>query len=130
MAIIKAKARQDAAVSRVSEGNDVFLRAMRDGSLIKADWKQALIMEGRGFTINVGSLSSPAVGGGSGATIIENNGPECAIGFPSGTSIMPIYVDISMLVTAGTLDDDEIDILLAVDQDKNNGPAAGTGSTT
>ena len=129
MAIIKAKARQDSAVGRVSEGSDVYLRAFRDGSLVTTDWKQALIMEGRGFTFNVGALTAPVKGGGAGQLAIDDDAPDFGVGIPTGTSILPIYVDVALLMTAGTADSDEIDILLAVDQDTYHPVGNSTAET-
>lgn len=128
MAIVKAKARQDAAVTRVSEGEDTYLRAMRDGSLIKADWKQALILEGRGFMFTVGALSTPVVGGGAAATAIDADGPDFLVGIPTGTSIMPLYIEVCLSQGIGTGDDNEIDILIAVDQDTMAASSMGTST--
>ena len=127
MAIVKAKARTNAAVGRVSEGKDIYLRALRDGSLIKCDWIQACIMEGRGFMVNVGAFSTGVAGGGAG-TALDTDEPECVIGIPAGTSIMPIRVDVSILDGEGASDDDEIDILLGVDQDAF--PVGGSKTAT
>lgn len=117
MAIIKAKARQDTSVARESEGNDVNLRGTRDGALFVADWKMAAIMEGRGFMVNVGAFSSPAVGGGVGGTALDTDGAELYVSIPTGTSILPLRVAVNMGLPVGAADEDEIDILLAVDQD-------------
>jgi len=128
VAIIKAKAQQSTAVGRVSEGGDVYLRAMRDGALFTADWKQAMIMEGRGFMINVGALSTAVTGGGTPGTAIDPNGPEFVISVPTGTSILPLRVEICSALPVGAADDNEIDILLVADQD--SAVTTGTAGTT
>ncbi len=117
MAILKAKAQQNTGVSRVSEGGEPFIRATRDGSLFIADWKLAAIMEGRGFQINVGALSTPVTGGGAGGTAVDLDTPEFVISVPKGTSIIPIRTEVTVGLPVGAADDNEVDILLAVDQD-------------
>jgi len=117
MAILKGIARQDTDVGRVSEGADVNLRATRDGALFTADWKLAMIMEGRGFMFNVGTGNAAATGGGSAGTVIDIDAPEFIVRVPNGTSIMPLMIEISTTLPVGATNADEVDILLAVDQD-------------
>ncbi len=81
MAIIKAKARQTTAVSAESEGNDVYLRALRDGTLLTAAWKQSYIMKGYGYQALVGGFSTPLTGGGNG----EGSGSGKGSGSSGGT---------------------------------------------
>jgi len=121
-AIIKGNARQATSVQRVAEGAEVFQRFLRDGSLVGADWKQAAIFQGLGYVINVGAFSTPIVGGGNG-TVLDQDQPEFVISVPSGTSIMPIRVEVCCLTPLITADADEAEILVAVDQDT----AATTG---
>lgn len=115
-AIIKGNARQAGSAERVSEGADVFLRMMRDGSLVASNWKQAAIFQGLGFMVNVGAFSTPITGGGNG-TIIDQDQPEFVVSVPNGTSIMPIRIEVSCLSPVLNLDSDEMEILIAVDQD-------------
>lgn len=116
MATLKGKAQQSTAIARQSEGNDVYLRALRDGSLIQADWKQAGIMAGYGFHANLSSFTTGDTGGGVGATVIEVDGPELMVSIPNGTCILPIRVGVH--VQHGTVStQEEAEILIAVDQD-------------
>ncbi len=117
MSIIKAKAQQNTNVSRVSEGYDAYIRTTRDGSLFVANWKLAGIMEGRGFMANVGALSTPIAGGDTGL-VVDIDKPSFVLGVPSGTSIIPIRTEVAVGLPVGAADDDEVDILIAVDQDK------------
>lgn len=126
MAIIKAKARQDESVSRVSESGEVYTRATRDGALFTCDWKTGLIMEGRGFQFNIGDLTTPIACPGT--TIVLIDKPDWVVGIPAGTSILPIRIEGSMLMPKGTADDEEIDILLSVDQDTYLTQASGTAT--
>lgn len=127
MAIIKAKARQDEAVSRVSESGEVYTRATRDGSLFTCDWKTGLIMEGRGFQFNVGDLTTAVSSPSTTIALIDK--PDWAIGIPAGTSIMPIYIEGAMEMTTGTTNADELDILVAVDQDTFLLQSSGSADT-
>jgi len=113
-AIIKANARQSTSVESVSEGADVFLRMLRDGSLVNANWKQAGIFKGLGRMVNVGAFSTPIVGGGAG-TIIDQDEPELVIAVPSGTSIMPIRIEVTCTVPLISADANESEILIGVD---------------
>lgn len=117
MAILKAKAQQDTSVARVAEGADVYLRALRDGALVVSDWKQALIMEGRGFVVNVGAFSTPAIGGGTAGAVLDANAPECLVSVPTGTSILPLRISIDIQQGAYVTEGDECEAIIAVDQD-------------
>ncbi|KKK67302.1 hypothetical protein LCGC14_2955420, partial [marine sediment metagenome] len=130
MPIFKALAAQTASVARTAEGTeDKALRSTRDGSLFVAGWELAGVMEGRGFMVNVGAFSTPVVGGGVGGTAIDLDAPELVIGVQDGTSILPIRIEVDMGLPVGAADDDEIDILIAVDQDKVNAESDGTAGT-
>lgn len=129
MAIVKTKAQQDSAVSRVSEGDDVYIRSTLDGALFTQDWKQAMIVEGRGFMFNVGAFSTGIVGGGSGSTAVDGSCPDFWIHVPSGTSIMPIRIEVEVGAPVIAASANEVDILLGIDQDASHaGDATGAGT--
>jgi len=115
-------------LSTEAEGELQYLRLLKDGTLVSADFKQASIIEGRGWMVTVGALSTPVTGGGAGSTIVDLDTPELVIGVPSGTSILPFKIDVELMVTPGAADDDELDILIAVDQDKMNASSSGTST--
>ena len=131
MAIIMTRGRQDTGVARVDEGQKAEVRSTKDGSIFMADWKQGMILEGRGFMVNLGSFSGPVTGGGSGGLTIESGAPEFVIGIPTNTSILPLRISVELSSVQDTTftDDDELDILLAVDQDKDNGSSSGSSGT-
>lgn len=112
----KAKGRQSTSVQRLGEGVDVFLRALRDGSLITADWKHAAIMGGFGHMINEGALTTGQVGGGE-TNVILIRQPEALVSIPNGTCILPIRVDVAVHPGAFASGADECEILIACDQD-------------
>jgi len=93
MAIIKAKAQQTTSVSRVSEGNDVYIRALRDGSLSTAGLFQALAIEGRMFQATVGTLTGPST---FASTAIDGTEPDLIVEVPAGTTILPVSLQIYM----------------------------------
>lgn len=126
-ATIKGKARQSRPEA-VSEAAEVFLRMLRDGSLVSASWKQAAIFQGLGFMVNVGAFSTPITGGGNG-TVLDQDQPEFVVSVPTGTSIMPFYTEICCAVPILSADSEESEILLAVDQDAANTSGGGGGTT-
>lgn len=117
MAIIKAKARQTTSVGRVSEGQDVYIKALRDGSMTVADWIAAMSLEGRVFTCNSGS-GTTAKAWGSGT--LDTKEQDLSIVVPSGTVIIPLEVRIHF-VTYG--DAQLVECLMA----SGTGDTVGTG---
>src|SRR5574343_185639 len=91
MAKIKAVAGQTSAVSRVSEGSDVFIRATRDGSLITTPWLMQMVIEGKVFGVNAGVLTTPLT---LNATIADGE-PDLLVNVPSGTTIIPVFIQAS-----------------------------------
>src|SRR5690348_16773523 len=80
--------------TRVSDASGyVAARASRDGTLAAISWRQMLVLEGRCYHVDVGSVSTPIVGGGNG-TVIDPEQPEFSLSIPSGTSIMPLGVRV------------------------------------
>lgn len=114
--LIKGIARNSSSAQSVSEGAEVFLRMLRDGSLVSSNWIQAAIFKGLGHIVNVGAFSTPITGGGNG-TIIDQDQPEFVVSVPSGTSIMPIRIEVTCQVPLIAADSNEAEILVAVDQD-------------
>lgn len=90
-------------------------RATRDGTLFTAPWYQALVLEGRGYHFDVGSFSTPITGGGAG-TVLDLDQPEAVLSIPSGTSIIPLRIAVQCQPPLSVTDNDEIEILIAVDR--------------
>jgi hypothetical protein len=93
MAILKAKARQSTAVTREPEGEDVYLRALRDGSLSTVDFFTAMALEGRCFMANAGTATTP-IAFGAGSTGIVTTEADLLVVVPNGTTIIPISLVI------------------------------------
>lgn len=113
MAILKAKGKTTTSISRETEGADVYLRALRDGTMIQADWRQAAIIGGFGYETTSGNLSTGVLEG----TALSIAAPCCMVSVPNGTCIMPLRVSVQVQVGAPA-DAQEAEILIAVDQDK------------
>lgn len=101
------------------------VRGMRDGAIVQNDWLMALMMEGRGFVANVGTLTAP-ITGTAGAP--DNLQPDAAIRVPSGTTMIPVSIEFTGEASAGTLNE----LIIGVgDADLGNGTstAATAGPT-
>ena len=126
---LKGKARQSRPQSSlVAEGESQDVRLLRDGTMVVMDQDKAAILGGRGYSCIVGAFSTPAVGGGAGGTVIDIDTPELVLGIPSGTSIKLTRCVVEVGLPVGAADDDEVDILIAVDQDKMNAQTSGTAT--
>lgn len=76
------------------EGN---LNISRDSALFTAGWEEKLVFEGRVFSISVGTIASKITGGGAGL-LPDLNQPEFGVSVPSGTTLIPLAVDIACSV--------------------------------
>ena len=115
MTIVKIKGQQTSAVQGGSEGSDVFLRGIRDGSLVTADWRQAAIIGGYGYMANISNFLDAIVGGGNG-TVIDVDTPDAVISVPQGTCIMPLKLTAHVQPGAPS-NAQEVEALWAVDYD-------------
>ncbi len=124
---IEAKAQVTTAIQGASEGESVYLRALRDGTMVKADWKQAAVFGGHGFMCQSGNFITGLAGGGS-ASEMDLDRPNLCISIPNGTAFIPLRFDVN--ANTGTpADGGEVEILIAVDQDKAI-KTDGTGTAT
>lgn len=73
-----------------ADGKNKALWGARDGSLVGMDWYTALALEGRCFIVNVASASSPTT---FNATYAAAE-PDLYIYIPSGTTVIPVYLEI------------------------------------
>jgi len=74
----------------------------------------AMIARGFGRRVTVGAFSAGIVGGGAG-TILDLDQPELAIAVPRGYAIRPVRIDCQVQVGLVAADNDENEILMAVD---------------
>lgn len=93
MALLKGKARQSTAVETVGEGVDVYLKALRDGSMSAADVVTGWSLEGRVFTINAGTVTTPITFGAGDITETEH---DCLVTANSGFQLVPLSIQLCM----------------------------------
>jgi hypothetical protein len=104
--------------------NEQYLRGLLGGN-VQADWRQALIARGFGWTVDVGTLTTPIVGGGNG-TVLDLEQPELAINAPSGYALIPLRISVECQVGLQTTDSHESEIWIAFD--KTQVQTAGTST--
>ncbi len=92
MAKIKGTASQTTSVERVSEGAEVYLRMLRDGTVGIADLIAQWSLEGRVFTANGGTGTS-AISFGAGTLDLTEHDLHVAI--PSSVVVIPLELDIT-----------------------------------
>ncbi len=92
MAKIKGSASQTTSVERVSEGAEVYLRMLRDGSVGIADLIAMWSLEGRVFTCNGGTDTS-AITFGAGTLDLTEFDVHVAI--PASVVVIPLELDIT-----------------------------------
>ena len=95
------------------------MRGLRDGSLSMADFLEVMIMEGRGYVANMGSVTTPLTFLATAA-----NRPDAWLRVPSGTAILPLAVETILESAAGTAT--EIDIRMAQNDIGNGTSSAAT----
>ncbi len=96
------------------------------GGLLLSDWKQAMVARGFGWHTFDGAFSTPAAGGGATAPI-SNARPRLLLSLPSGYTMVPLRLDCSVQMPLTAADNDESEILFAVDRTQ---AFDGTGTST
>lgn len=99
MVILKAKGEQTTSVERQAEGAEVYVKALRDGTLTVADWIGALSLEGRVFTANAGTQTS-ALAFGTGA--MDTGEFDLHVAVPSSVVIVPLELRVVFQAFGGT----------------------------
>lgn len=99
MADIRLTRQQTAGnVHRSSADQYRALAGTADGAAYTVDWFTALALEGRMYGLNVGTLSTPVAG----HVGIDDDQPEAVLDVPSGTTIIPVSIDLYLEDSAGT----------------------------
>jgi len=92
MADLRVKTGTSAVVYGDNDTTPVDVRATRDGAMFTVPWLTGLALEGRCFGINVGADTTPlAFTAGFTATK-----PEAYITVPTGTTIIPVLIEVAM----------------------------------
>lgn len=101
---------------RVSNGVERAIRGTRDGAMFTAEWYQSLVMEGRVWVANMGTVTTPLT-----FLTTAANRPDAWLRVPSGVAIIPLTVEVILESAAGTAT--EIDIRAAFN-DIGNGTSS------
>lgn len=72
---------------KTADNQFLAFRGLRDGSLVVVDWKQALIDEGRGFTLQIGTEDAPI----NSTAAIDDELAWAAVDVASGTTLIPFW---------------------------------------
>ena len=84
--------RQVSSVTRLTDDDQwMNLRGTRDGAMISADWLTAMALEGRCFGCNTGVDTSPDTF----TAAYDATKPDILVTVPSGTTIIPVHVQVN-----------------------------------
>ncbi len=90
-------------VGRVSDGEELSARGVRDGALVLPSWYQALLMEGRVFGVNMGSASSPFDSDTGAATpAFDDNQPTFGLDIPDNVVVIPLSIIVEIATHTGS----------------------------
>lgn len=95
-------------------GGEVTQAGSPMGSACNVPEVSHMIAQGMGRHVTVGAFSTGIVGGGAG-TILDLDQPELVIGVPAGYCMRPIRMSAQVQVGLFAADNDESEILFAVD---------------
>jgi len=98
MADLRIKTGVSAVLHGNSDGTMVDVRGTRDGAMFTAPWLTALALEGRCFGVNISVGSSPTT---FNATWLVTE-PDFLLTVPSGTTIIPTYIEVCREDTGGS----------------------------
>lgn len=99
---------------KLFNGNELHQAGSPLGAGMVALEIDQMIARGMGRHMTVGALSTGIVGGGAG-TVLDLDQPELAIGVPAGYCIRPLLISAQVQVGLVAADNDESEILFAVD---------------
>ena len=89
---LQAKGQQTTAVQSVSEGNDVYVRAMRDGSLMTQSWIMSQALQGRLYCAQAGLLTTAITW--SATATNDQTKPAMLLDVPLGTTVIPLEISM------------------------------------
>mgnify|MGYP001589643643 CR=1 FL=1 len=69
------------------------------GHLVVMNWYQQLILDGRGYQVRAGTITTPLVGD----VVITDTAAEFCVDVASGTTLIPVFQNISVRLGTGTL---------------------------
>ncbi len=86
------------------------------GAALVADWRQALIARGFGWGQEVGTLTTPVAGGGTGGTVLDLEQPQLVLNVPSGYAMVPLRISVETQIGLQTTDSHESEIWIGFDR--------------
>ncbi len=107
--------------------NPQYARGLFGGQVV-SDWRQAFIARGFGWGIDVGTLTTPIVGGGAG-TVLDLEQPELAINVPSGYAMVPLRISVETQIGLQTTDAHENEIWIGFDRTQVQTAGTSTAET-
>lgn len=123
---IEAQGRAGVIPARATEGELIAPWQGKDGASVSMPWKQALILEGRCFHVQVGALIT-AIACGSG-TVPELAEPELVISVPTGAVMMPLSVTAQAIPADAAANHDDLSVILGIDRTQAH-DLSGTSTT-
>lgn len=97
-----------------ADGDEESLRSLL-GSVLRADWRQALIARNLAWHFDAGAFSTPLVGGGNG-DVVDQDQPEFGVSVASGYTLIPLRIHIQCQTPVISADSEESEIVLAADR--------------
>ncbi len=113
---------QEAGAGRKADGTKRTVRATADGSIFTAPWVIANLFDGRLFSVNVGTVTSPVTSAGA----VDVAVPDVHIQIPRGVKFIPLHVNVSL---DALTDDQDLEIVCALSNGRDQSPTGGTGQT-
>lgn len=107
-----------------TDGDFENVRSDRTGAVFTADWKLSLLEEGRCFTAAFGAMGATDITELTAGSNLDQ--PDFGISVPSGTALIPLYINIAAKVP---LDADDADAFFIVCVD-TAAAYAGDGTVT
>lgn len=82
-----------------TEGNMAYFKGNKRGEACVIDFFTEMALEGRGFQVRLGTITTPLVGD----VAITDAAAEAAVNAPQGLAIMPVFCNLSIRLGTGTL---------------------------
>ena len=106
---------------------EVRIAAAPEGGLVIGNWLQSMIARGLGWTVTVGDLTTPIQGGGA-LTVLDADQPELVMDVPDGTTMRPVRIAVDCETPLLAADDEEAEIVIALDRTQVSGATATEGT--
>lgn len=111
----------------LSEGDQEEVALSKLGQLFTADWHTRLVLAGRAYTLDLGTVAAAAYTGLTGNAAPDLDQPEIVIAVDTGW-LIPMEIDIAIAVDDMDAYNDTTDIMFIAD--RSAAMAAGTGTAT